>query len=153
MARPTDYNEEAVLKLTQEYIDICEDEEDEFHKTRGVKSDGYDRLIRVRLPTIEGLALHLGINKTTVYEWESKYPEFSNVLEDLRAKQAKNLVDKGLSGDYNPVIAKLLLMKHGYVEKTETDLTSKGEKITQVIGINIHKPNDEPNNPGHPSNV
>lgn len=126
--RPTDYNE-TIIPLTEEYIQHCIDEEDEFHATRGVKSDGYQRLIRVRLPTVEGLAVILNINKTTIYEWESKFPEFSNVLSKLRSIQANRLINEGLSGDYNPVIAKLLLMKHGYAEKTETDLTSKGDKI------------------------
>lgn len=126
--RPTEYNE-TIIPLTEEYIQHCIDEEDEFHATRGIKSDGYQRLIRVRLPTVEGLAVILNVNKTTIYEWESKFPEFSNVLSKLRSIQANRLINEGLSGDYNPVIAKLLLMKHGYAEKTETDLTSKGDKI------------------------
>lgn len=131
--RPTDYDE-TVIPTTEEYIKACFDQEDEFHATRGSKSDGYQRLVRVRLPTIEGLAVVLDVNKTTLYEWESKHEEFSNVLSKLRDIQANRLINEGLSGDYNPVIAKLLLMKHGYVEKTATDLTSKGDKIATASG-------------------
>ena len=127
--RPTSYDD-TIIPKTEEYIQACIDEEDEFHATRGVKSDGFQRLVRVRLPTIEGLAVILDVNKTTVYEWESTYPEFSNVLSKLRAIQANRLINEGLSGDYNPVIAKLLLMKHGYAEKTETDITTKGDKLS-----------------------
>lgn len=135
IGRPSGYSPE-ILEKTQAYINLCQDEEDEFHSTRGEKSDGYQRLIRVKLPTIEGLAVHLDVNRTTIYEWESSYPEFSNILERLKAKQADALLNNGLSGDYNPVIAKMILSKHGYTEKTETDITSKGESI-------IASPNEE----------
>lgn len=116
--RPIEYNDE-VPKKAQEYLDKCVDEEDEYHKTRGEKSDSYDRIIRVRLPTIEGLAVYLGISRATVYDWKEKYPEFSDIIEKLQSVQADRLLLNGLSGDYNPVIAKVLLTKHGYREGIE----------------------------------
>lgn len=123
--RPKEYTDE-VIKKTRDYIDQCVDEEEEFHKTRGEKSDGYDRLIRVKLPTIEGLAVHLKVNRDTIYDWETKYPEFSDILGELRAIQADRLLNNGLSGDYNPVIAKVLLTKHGYRDSQEvTGLNGK----------------------------
>ncbi len=121
---------------------MCQDEEDEFHKTRGEKSDSYDRLIKVNLPTIEGLALHLDVNRDTIYNWESIYPTFSDILDKLKAKQASMLLRNGLSGDYNPIIAKMILTKHGYTDKIETDITSKGEKISISISEVIAKKND-----------
>lgn len=116
--RPTIYGEE-ILTKTQEYIDSCEDEVTEFHKTRGEKSDGFDRILKVKIPTIEGLALFLNINKDTVYDWRGKYEEFSDLIDKLLRKQANALISKGLSGEYNPTIAKVLLTKHGYREGTE----------------------------------
>ncbi len=127
--RPTDYDE-TIIPRTLEYINQCIDTEEDYIKSHGKDSQSLERLIRVKLPTIEGLAVYLNVNKTTIYEWESKSIEFSNVLAGLRSKQAETLINKGLSGDYNPIIAKLLLMKHGYAEKTETDVTSKGEKLS-----------------------
>ena len=138
MARPTDYNENTI-KFTQDYLDSCVDTEEDYTKSQGDKSSSYERLIRVKLPTIEGLAVYLGVNKTTIYEWESRYPEFSNVLAQLRSKQAETLINKGLSGDYNPIISKLLLMKHGYAEKTETDVTTKGESINTPVDTDIEE--------------
>lgn len=115
--RPTDYSED-MLEKAKEYLGKCHDETQE----KGIK---------VNLPTIEGLARFLGVNKTTLYEWEEKHEEFSNVLDAIRYEQAQRLIDNGLSGAYNPTIAKLLLSsKHGYVEKQETDMTTGGEKIT-----------------------
>lgn len=117
--RPPEYREDYHPQRVLDYINECEDEIQEYHKTRGDKSDSYDRIVKVKLPSIEGLAVFLDVNKTTIYEWESTYPQFSNVIDKLRQKQASELINKGLSGDYNPTIAKVLLTKHGYREGTE----------------------------------
>lgn len=74
------------------------------------------------IPTVEGMAVELGISKDTLYERD----EFSDVLGKLKSLQARKLINGGLNGDYTPVIAKLLLAsKHGYVEKSEKALTGK----------------------------
>lgn len=36
------------------------------------------------------------------------------------------MVGKGLKGEYNPTITKLMLSKHGSVEKSEVDSNVKG---------------------------
>lgn len=104
LGRPPIYSEET-LTLTQKYIDECKD------KRRG--------RLKVKLPTIEGLALYLKVHKDTVYAWRREKPDFSYLIEQLLAKQADALISNGLSGDYNPTIAKVLLAKHGYAERQE----------------------------------
>ncbi len=69
--RPPVYSKEIVSK-TREYLDKCVDGIEEYHKTRGEKSDGYERLVRVKLPTIEGLAVHLKVSRETIYAWEKE---------------------------------------------------------------------------------
>jgi len=131
--RPTIYSDEILIK-TQEYIDLCEDEE--VDQVVGMSAKGtelYKNKLKVNLPTIEGLAYHLNINKDTIYEWCKVHGGFSDVIDNLRAKQARELVSKGLSGDYNPTIAKVLLSKHGYSEKQEVDVTTQGEKIQSSL--------------------
>ena len=130
--RPTIFNQE-ILTKTREYIDACIDEESEYHKTRGTRSNGYERLILVRLPTIEGLAIYLHINRDTIYAWVKEHIEFSDIIEELRAKQAETLINKSLSGDYNQNIAKLLLSKHGYKEERYTDIISGGKPLQIVF--------------------
>lgn len=104
--RPTDYSPETITKA-KEYLDLCVD-------TEGDK-------LKVKIPTIEWLARHLGMSKETVFQWEKEKgkEEFSDFLCDLRAEQAERLINNWLWGRYNPVITKLILSKHGYVEKTE----------------------------------
>lgn len=71
------------------------------------------------IPSIEGLSLFLDITRTTIYDWakqESK-AEFSYILSKINTKQKQVLINKGLSGDFNSAIAKLVLGTHGLSEK------------------------------------
>lgn len=141
VGRPTIYNEE-ILNKTKEYVANAEDEEVQQLTGMSVKgTELYKNKLNVKIPTIEGLALYLGISRETVYAWEKEKPEFSDIIAQLRAKQANALISKGLSGDYNPTIAKVLLSKHGYKEQTEQDITSAGKPIIQIASEIANKNN------------
>lgn len=118
--RPTKFTLE-ILEMAKTYIEKCED------KTESFK-------LKVSLPTLEGLARLLNVSRDTIYAYGKANKEFSDILEDVRAEQAKRLIDNGLSGVYNPTIVKLILSsKHGFVEETKSDVTSGGEKLQGVI--------------------
>lgn len=128
--RPTSYSE-LMLQKTREYIDAC-NEEHEVRYRPVLSKDGKNEILNEpyihynpKIPTIEGLAYELKVNKTTIYEWENKVEEFSNVIDELRNKQASQLVNKGLSGQYNSTIAKVLLTKHGYREGLDQTTNDK----------------------------
>jgi len=108
--RPTDYTPE-ILDKAKLYLRWCVDE---------VISENR---IKVNLPSIEWLSVHLGINRDTIYQWENEEgkEEFSDIVWEIRAEQAKRLLNNGLSWAYNASIAKLMLTKHGYSEKIETE--------------------------------
>ena len=110
MGRPTDYNED-ILNKAKAYLE----------KPRAESL----------LPSVAGLAIELELSRSTIYDWASQEDkkEFSDILERLLAKQEKELTENGLLGEFNSTITKLMLTKHGYSDKQETDLTSKGEKI------------------------
>ena len=137
--RPTDYSEE-ILTKTKEYIDNCNDtDEDKEHNIK----------YKVNLPTIEGLALYLNINKDTIYEWRKEKPEFSEFIAKLLAKQAERLVNNGLSGDYSHVIAKVLLTKHGYREgidqtTNDKDLPIPIFKLDAILSNHSNPEDSEP---------
>ena len=80
------------------------------------------------LPTIEGLALYLGLRRETIWAWcQDKEKEmFSNIVERILSNQGRYLVKGGLTGEWNSKIAALMLSKHGYSERHE--LTGKDGK-------------------------
>jgi len=121
--RPTTYSQE-MLQKAKEYLLQCEDQEIE----KGTSEKPVYSL-KVKLPTKGGLARFLGVNRDTLYQWSQEHEEFSDIMEQVSAEQEDKLINNGLSGDYNPTIAKVLLTKHGYSDKLETDITTKGEKI------------------------
>lgn len=128
--RPTLYDASYCLKA-DDYVKQCIDEWDEYHKTRGEKSDTYERNLKVKLPTHEGFATLLGVNVRLLYAWGDKYPDFQQSLDFITKAQKERLLQEGLAGNYNPIIAKLVLSSnHGMREKT--DMTSDGEKVTSV---------------------
>jgi len=90
------------------------------------------------IPTIEGLALYLGIYRGTIYAWDDdgNKPEFSNIVRECEMKQCSKLINSGLAGNYNASIAKLMLSKHDYIEKTKQDFTSGGKPLQNLITIN-----------------
>lgn len=126
--RPTEYSEEILLK-SREYLESCVDEQKQLVKQSNEEKgyEMYENKLKVNLPTIEGLALYLKVSVKTLYNWEENHEEFLQVMGELRQKQASSLINNGLSGDYNPTIAKVLLTKHGYIDKQ--DVTSDGKAI------------------------
>lgn len=128
MARPIEYKDGYVDK-TIEYLNSCEDSVNELGK------------LVVKLPSIEGLADYLDIHKDTIYDWETKYDRFSDVITKLRNRQATKLLNNGLSNSYNPTIAKVLLTKHGYREGIDQTTNDK-DLPTPILG------NALPNNYG-----
>lgn len=114
--RPTDYSE-ALLKKAREYLSNRPEDE--------------------VVPSIEGLADYIGVTRTTIYDWESQEEkaEFSYIVEQVRHKQAKELINKGLEGKFNPTMSKVILTKHGYTDKSELDVTTKGDKVKSDIDL------------------
>jgi hypothetical protein len=134
--RPLKYKE-SFNDEVDKYLDQCQDSVEEFHKTRGDKSDTYERVQKVKLPTIVGFSVYLGVNETTVYDWAKKYPSFSQSLGRIKDVQHQKLIDGGVSGTYNSTIAKLMLSSnHGYKEKS--DITSD-DKPVPILGIDFGK--------------
>jgi len=126
--RPTSYSEEIIEKANK-YIDQSKDTDIQVIKQSNAEKgyEMYENKLKVNIPTIEGLAVYLGVARSTIYEWQKEHKEFSDILEKLLAIQAERLMNNGLSGDYNSTIAKVILTKHGYVDKQESDVNLKGK--------------------------
>lgn len=94
-----------------------------------------DYLIDELIPTMQGLALYLGVSNKVLYNWRNENDEFLHIVEDLMDLQAKNLFRGGLTGDFNASITKLLLTKHGFSDRVEQDLRSSDGTMqpTQIV--------------------
>lgn len=131
LGRPTKYTDEMPAKV-DEYLAECKVWWDEFHKTRGEKSDTYERVINVKLPMVEGFAEYIDVTKSTLYEWAKEHKDFSNALDRIIRQQHNMLAQGGVAGYFNPVITKLMLSNnHGYKEKT--DVTTNGKALPAPI--------------------
>ena len=95
------------------------------------------------VPSRAGLALELRVSRETLTNWERVNPEFLGTLEQLSAIQERISLNKGLTGDFNSAIVKLLLANHGYSDRQNIDHTSNGESINEInvrIKRNAQKP-------------
>lgn len=99
------------------------------------RKDYYDtetKTYKVKIPTIEGFSVFLGVTTKTLYNWADEHPEFLHALERIKKEQQQRLLDNGLAGTYNPTIAKLVLSaNHGMREKT--DVTTDGKELPTPI--------------------
>ena len=109
VGRPSKYNEE-VQRAAERYIY-------EYESAGDV------------IPSAAGLCVWLGISRPTLHEWDRAHPDFSNTLDAIRSLQEKAALNKGLTGEFNSTIVKLVLANHGYSDKQAVDHTSGGEKI------------------------
>ena len=90
---------------------------------------------------VAGACRAMNINRRTYYNWMEKHEDFKVVVEDITEAlidDAESQLQK-LIGDGN-VVAILFYLKtraksRGYIERSETDITSKGDKIK--ININL----------------
>lgn len=83
--------------------------------------EDYDTIYNQAIPSVQGIAKVLKVAESTVYKWagESDKVELSEILSKLKSLQHETLVTKGLKGDFNSTITKLILTKHGYSDKQE----------------------------------
>ena len=100
----------------------------------------------MHLPKVESFAIYLGVTKKTLYNWSKEHEEFLHALDKIMTIQAERLIDDGIYGgkEVNATIVKLLLMNnHDMREKNDTDMTSGGEKITEIRIIEDAKQTEE----------
>lgn len=143
VGRPSKYTTD-MPKRVVEYVDSCVDEVYDYHKTQGMTSNTFERRLRVNIPTLEGLATYLGVNRDTLQEWRKEHKEFSVSFDYLLREQAQKLMVGGLSGDYNPTIAKLILSaNHGMKERVDATTDDKPLPANTTINNFKHLSDDE----------
>ena len=85
------------------------------------------------VPSAQGLAIFLGVSEGSLYNWGDKDPEFLGTLDDIQTRQHFQLVNCGLTNDFNSAITKLMLANHGHSEKLDQTI-SCGNKPLEIKG-------------------
>jgi len=87
------------------------------------------------VPSIAGLACVIGVTRETCRAWgnDPEKAEFSAILLELAQRQERELLNNGLAGNFNAPITKMMLTKHGYSDKVETDHTSSDGSMTPQV--------------------
>ena len=86
--------------------------------------------------TVEGLCLHLDINRQTLlnYQKEAGYEEYFDIITRAKRRITEQMVTFSLAGGYNAGLAKFLLTNNTeYKDKSEISATIEA-KQTYVIG-------------------
>lgn len=85
------------------------------------------RRLDVNLPSIEGLALYLNVNRDTLYSLAKRHENYQLALQRVKVQQRLRLINQGLAGNYSTSIACLMLrMNHGMsVQKTADNRKAK----------------------------
>ena len=96
------------------------------------------------VPSVAGLASHIGISRVTCYQWaKDETKQFSYILDKIGTEQERDLINGGLSGKFNAPISKMMMSKHGYSDRVENDHTSSDGSMTAPSTIVLRgiKPN------------
>ena len=71
-----------------------------------------------KLPTVEGLAIDLGVGTRTLYDWQDAHIDFSQTMDTLRDTQKYLLIKNGLNSTYSSQFSMFLLKAiHGLSDK------------------------------------
>lgn len=134
---PSKYNEETLQK-SKEYLASC-------------KKTGEERGI---LPTMEGLALKLGVDPNAITNWSKngKYPEFTDFVKELKAEQKNQLINDGLYGGKGVNQAMAIFLLKANHEMIETDRRIIEGQDT-LINLNIDGKSDGQNKLYRPSEI
>ena len=117
MGRPTKYRGEETIAAVHAYIATgWIDQGDAF-------------------PQLAGLSVNLGVSRDTIWQWsrDADKPDFSDALGSLLARQERELINQGIKGEFNAVITKLALMRHGYSDRASVEHTGAAGGPIEMI--------------------
>ncbi len=123
--RPVTYNEQ-LLKKAIDYL------------------SNYESKHEHPFPSVVGLCSVIKRARSTLYKWceEGDKKAFKDVIDSINEIQEMVLLHKGIVGEFNSNITKLVLAKHGYHDKQETEMYGKDggfikseSKTLLVVGI------------------
>jgi hypothetical protein len=126
--RPSDYDP----KYNQEMLDFFNNWEEYRLVKKEVVSNGVVKIINEekpnKPPTINKFSIKIGVCRKTLNNWCDAHPEFLRTYTQCKAIQEEFLCDKGLLGEYNQGITRLMLVNHSEIkDKMEIDQTNESK--------------------------
>lgn len=115
MAKPTKYTPE-LIETAWRYIEQYREHDDAF-------------------PSVVGLAKVLGVTRRVLHMWthDAEKEEWRELMDTLSSEQERVCLNNGIRGNFNPVITKLVLAKHGYHDKAAVEHSGPdGGPIKQI---------------------
>lgn len=88
-------------------------------------------------PSIVGMAVAIGVAKSTLYQWETDkrngtHGLFSDTLDQCQDHQERITLNKSIKNEFNSTISKLVLANFGYHDKADNTLAGPGGNPVQV---------------------
>ena len=125
VGRPVLYEtEEQLQKIIDEYFEYCDN-----RAVKAVNKDGNEYFISSPAPyTMSGLARRLGMSRETLVQY-SKKEEFSDAIMRARDRVQEDVENRLMETKNEKGAIFNLTNNFGWRTKTETDITSGGEKI------------------------
>ena len=103
--------------------------------------DKFLTILTKQAGNVAGACRAMHINRRTYYNWMDKHEDFKAIVEDITESlidDAESQLQKLIKDGSVPAILfylKTRAKSRGYVERSETDITSQGDKIK--ININL----------------
>ena len=107
-----DYIEQFELGLDGDNIKAIQD-------SKKNKKTGKISKFREVIPTLEGLGLYLNRSVAQIKNYCKENENFKEAVTMVELLQARKLITCGLNNELNQGIVKLILVKHGYINKEE----------------------------------
>lgn len=118
MWRPLKYDNKKYEDLIDRYLEECKNTYKEFcHAKTKKQLKAYRQFAHIHptgIPTVWWLARFCWLNRSTIYDWCKIYPDFSDMVEEVKLLQTVHLVNGWLTGVYNSKITILMLYSTGY---------------------------------------
>ena len=109
--QPTKYKPEyATDEFLDKYVQHCKDNEE--------------------LVSLCGLSVYLKVCEDTIQNWRKSHPEFFVPLRRIMQISKQMLINKGLVGDYNSVMAKMMLSANHGMHETQKQ---ENETVQRII--------------------
>lgn len=144
LGRPRKYATAAELQAKcQEYFDWCEDNPITKHDVKVVSGQLKDVYIeKKRMTTIQGLCLHLGINRGTWNEWRAGTPDYSEVISWAEDYMDNLKISYAAADELNANIISRLLGLADKKDHTSSDGSMRPPTSIVLCAPEVDKPEE-----------